>query len=266
MAIVAALAIGFGGGVAYSIAMLGDGTAAQSASPAPAAPNAGLQETAESAGPAEGDGGAQAGSEAVAGPDPGTGDAAAAAAEAASEPPGGFDLQIDLAGRAYLGGEDAAVTVIEMTDYECPFCRRHRQGVLGDLIELYGDRIRYYALNFPLTSIHPLALGAAEAAECAHDQGRFWDYSNALFDASDRLTQAVLVSIAGDLGLDVPTFSGCLTSASKRGLVISDLREGERLGVEGTPTFFINGTVVTGARALEVFQGVIDAELAAAGG
>ncbi len=257
MAVLAALAIGFGGGVAYSMAVMGSLSPAEEASPPSAASaEAGVQEP---------DGGQTpvAAVEESGGESP----SAAGAGESGAEAPGGAaDLGIDLEGRAFLGAEDAAVTVIEMTDYECPFCRRHRQGVMGELLDRYGDRIRYYALNFPLTSIHPLAMGAAEAAECAHDQGQYWEYAAALFDTDESLAKAVLVSIAADLGMDVPTFSECLSSGSKRGLVISDLRAGERLGVEGTPTFFINGTVVVGARALEIFEGVIDAELASAGG
>ena len=179
---------------------------------------------------------------------------------------GGFALGIDLEGRPFLGSKGAPVTVIEMTDFECPFCRRHRQDVMDDLIALYGDRIQYYVLNFPLVSIHPLALGAAEAAECAHDQGQYWDYSAALFDEDDRLVPAVLVSIAAELGMDVPTFSNCLTSSAKRDVVVQDIWEGERLGVDGTPTFFVNGRPIAGARPLSIFKLLIDAELESAGG
>ena len=173
---------------------------------------------------------------------------------------------IDLTGRPYLGEPDAQVTVIEMTDYECPFCRRHRQQVLDDLLAEYGGRIRYFSLHFPLTSIHPLAFGASEAAECAHDQGRFWEYNEAMFDSTGRLVPETLVALAGDVGMDVPVFSQCLTSGSKRDVVVRDIQAGQRLGVRGTPTFFINGKLLSGARPLDVFREAIDAELAAVGG
>ena len=175
-------------------------------------------------------------------------------------------LDIDLEGRAFLGEPDAPVTVIEMTDYECPFCRRHRQQVLGDLMAEYGGRIRYYSLHFPLTSIHPLAFRAAEAAECAHDQGRFWEYNEAMFDSTERLVPETLISLAGDVDMDVAVFSQCLTSGSKRDVVVGDIQAGQSLGVRGTPTFFINGKLLSGARPLDVFRTVIDAELAAVGG
>ena len=175
-------------------------------------------------------------------------------------------LDIDLEGRAFLGEPDAPVTVIEMTDYECPFCRRHRQQVLDDLMAEYGGRIRYYSLHFPLTSIHPLAFRAAEAAECAHDQGRFWEYNEAMFDSTERLVPETLIALAGDVDMDVAVFSQCLTSGSKRDVVVGDIQAGQSLGVRGTPTFFINGKLLSGARPLDVFREVIDAELAAVGG
>ena len=175
-------------------------------------------------------------------------------------------LDIDLEGRAFLGEPDALVTVIEMTDFECPFCRRHRQQVLDDLLAEYGGRIRYYSLHFPLTSIHPLAFRASEAAECAHDQGRFWEYNEAMFDSTERLVPETLIALAGDVDMDVAVFSQCLTSGSKRDVVVGDIQAGQSLGVRGTPTFFINGKLLSGARPLDVFRKVIDAELAAVGG
>ena len=175
-------------------------------------------------------------------------------------------LDIDLEGRAFLGEPDASVTVIEMTDFECPFCRRHRQQVLDNLLAEYGGRIRYYSLHFPLTSIHPLAFRASEAAECAHDQGRFWEYNEAMFDSTERLVPETLIALAGDVDMDVAVFSQCLTSGSKRDVVVGDIQAGQSLGVRGTPTFFINGKLLSGARPLDVFRKVIDAELAAVGG
>lgn len=174
-------------------------------------------------------------------------------------------LSIAVEGRPFLGDPESPVTVIEMTDYECPFCRRHHQQVLEPLLAEYGDRIRYVAINFPLTSIHPLAFGAAEGAECAHDQGRFWDYSEALFASNESLVPDVLVAIAAGVGLDVPVFTECLNSATKRELVIQDIGDGQKHGVTGTPTFFINGKRLAGARPLEIFRQAIDAELAAIG-
>ena len=175
-----------------------------------------------------------------------------------------FDINIE--GRPFLGDPDSPVTVIELTDYECPFCRHHHQQVLTALLAEYGDRIRYVAINFPITSIHPLAFGAAQAAECAHDQGRFWDYNDALVAATEPLSPDTLVAIAAGLGLDMPAFTECMVTESKRDLVVRDLQDGQRYGVSGTPTFFINGKRLVGAHPIDVFRQAIDAELAASGG
>lgn len=222
--VVVALAVGFAGGVGYTLVLMDRTSVAEPRSPQVAEP----------------------------------------AEEALAE--GVSALDIDLEGRPFLGQPDAPVTVIEMTDYECPFCRRHRQQVLGDLLAEYGGRVRYYSLHFPLTSIHPLAFRASEAAECAHDQGRFWEYSEAMFDSAERLVPETLMALAGDVGMDVAVFSQCLTSGSKRDVVVGDIQAGQGLGVRGTPTFFINGKLLSGARPLDVFRKVIDAELAAVGG
>jgi protein-disulfide isomerase len=175
-----------------------------------------------------------------------------------------FDLE--LADRPTLGNPESLVTVVEMTDYECPFCRRHHAVVLPVLLEEYGDRIRYVAVNFPLTSIHALAFTAALAAECAHDQGRFWDYNEALFSSPDPLVPDTLLALAAGLGLDMPAFTRCLETESKRDLVVTDVLSGQRFGASGTPTFFINGKRLVGARPIEVFRQAIDSELALAGG
>ena len=175
-------------------------------------------------------------------------------------------LGFDLAGRAFLGEADAPVTIIELTDYECPFCRRHRQEVLDNLLAEYEGRIRYYSLNFPLTSIHPRAQVAAEAAECAHEQGRFWEYGDAIFASNAPLVPEHLIALAEGLELDLGEFALCLTTRSKRSLVAGDFRIGEVLEVTGTPTFFINGKRLIGARPIEAFRMAIDAELPAPDG
>ena len=174
--------------------------------------------------------------------------------------PSSFDVSIE--GRPFLGNPNAPVTVIELVDYECPFCERHHRQVLQELLSEYGDSIHYVTLNFPLTSIHPLAFKVSEAAECAHDQGRYWDYRDSIFDSSGPLDSKMLLNLAELIGLDDSKFTECIMSGSKGELVRRDIADGLRHGARGTPSFFINGKLITGARPLDIFKEVIDAELA----
>jgi len=160
--------------------------------------------------------------------------------------------------RRSRGPVDAAVTIEEFTDFECPFCRRYFLQVYPKLMAQYGDRVRYVVRYFPLESIHPHAFGAAEAAACAADQGRFWDYHDVLFRHADALAIRNLRAYALDLGLDTAAFDTCLDSERPSAEIIADLRDGVGRGIRGTPTFFINGQALVGAQPLEVFQAFID--------
>ncbi|MFQ5745848.1 MAG: DsbA family protein [Gemmatimonadota bacterium] len=164
-------------------------------------------------------------------------------------------------GRPARGPEDAAVTVVEFTDYECPFCRRYFHETLPGIRAEYGSRIRYVVRNLPLRSIHPQAQKAAEAAECAFDQGRFWAYHDALFQNAPKLGVADLKRYARDVGLDGPRFDGCLDSSAKADVVQADLRAGVLAGLQGTPSFFVNSQLLVGAQPLEVFRTFLDAAL-----
>ena len=114
--------------------------------------------------------------------------------------------------------------------------------------------------DYPLPN-HPQALPAAEAAQCAHEQGKFWEYHDALFNNQTQLQPERLKQHATDLGLDMDSFNSCLDSGKFRQDIYQDVQEGQRAGVTGTPAFFVNGRFLTGAQSFETFKKIIDEEL-----
>lgn len=185
--------------------------------------------------------------------------------EGATSPPTPAPLRaIAIDGRPLRGPDDAPVTIVEFTDYECPFCRQHFRETMPTLLARFGDRVRYVIMNYPLAVMHEQAITAAEAAECAGDQGRFWDYHDALF-ASDSLTAKTYARIATTLGLDRRAFATCLENHTHAARVAQHVALGDSLGVTGTPAIFINGRMIDGAQPFPVFQAVIDSVLAARG-
>jgi len=139
-----------------------------------------------------------------------------------------------------LGPPGAPVTLAEYGDYECPYCGQAHV-VLGRLLEAFGDEIRLVFRNFPLTQIHPHAERAAEAAEAAAAQGKFWQMHHTLYEHQDRLDDESLAEYAGLIGLDVPRFVRDMAAGTYAARVREDFLSGARSGVNGTPTFFING-------------------------
>jgi len=158
------------------------------------------------------------------------------------------------------GAADAPVHVVVFSDFECPFCRR-TEPVLNRLFERFPREVRFVWKNFPL-SIHPGAAGAAEAAQCAHDQGRFWDYHDALFAAAVVPDQQGFRAVANGLGLDGVAFDECLQSHRRAAEVKADITAGQRAGVEGTPTVFVNGVAFVGALPFEAYERAVLDELA----
>ena len=160
------------------------------------------------------------------------------------------------------GPETAPISIIEFSDFQCPFCRQV-QPALAELQTLYGDKIRWSFKDLPLSSIHPQAQGAAEAARCAADQGKFWEFRAAMF-ASTNITPELFQTTADGLGVNSDEFKACLASGRHREAVLADSEEAEALGITGTPAFVINGVLLSGAQPLENFVSVIDRELARA--
>jgi protein-disulfide isomerase len=159
------------------------------------------------------------------------------------------------------GPENALVTIIEFSDYQCPFCKRYVDQTLPLILDTYGDRVRYVFRDFPIARSHPQATRAAEATQCAYEQGRFWEYHDLLFQNQGRLDEASLREHAGSLGLEQSTFDQCLESGKYSQEVQDDFTDGQAYGVTGAPTFFINGRKLVGAKPFPTFQEVIEEEL-----
>lgn len=159
----------------------------------------------------------------------------------------------------FFGPENAEVTIVEYSDFQCPYCTRVVP-TINQIKEKYGDRVKIVFKDFPLSS-HPYAQKAAEAAQCAHEQGRFWEYHDTLFANQGSLGIASLKQYASGLGLDTEQFNSCLNSGKYAAEVQEDFSDGRAAGVSGTPTFFINGKKLVGAQPFSVFESAILDEL-----
>jgi protein-disulfide isomerase len=154
---------------------------------------------------------------------------------------------------------DSLVTIVGFSDFECPFCGRAAQ-TIGQLKDIYGGSLHVDYRHFPT---HSNSQKAAEASECAREQGMFWEYHDLLYE-SGALDTRSLKEHAEGLGLDMARFIRCLDGGEKTAVVVADFQEGQRLQIRGTPTFFINDKVLEGAQPLESFKRVIDNEMAQA--
>jgi len=158
------------------------------------------------------------------------------------------------------GNPKAPVVIVEFADFQCPYCRRV-QATLKELLAKYADRVSLAYRDYPLAEIHPEADPAAEAARCAGEQGKFWEYHDQLF-SSPKLERPALVEYAHNLKLDEKRFDSCLESEKYKGDIQRDLQEGAQAGVTGTPAFYINGLSLSGAQPVEAFVRVIEEALA----
>ncbi|HZA51556.1 MAG TPA: thioredoxin domain-containing protein [Myxococcaceae bacterium] len=159
------------------------------------------------------------------------------------------------------GPENAKVTIVEFSDFQCPYCSRAADTV-QQVMENYPGKVRLVFRHFPL-DFHKQAPKAAEASLCANDQGKFWEYHDALFKNQDKLMPDDLKQHAQSIGLDAAKFDQCLSSGKYAEAVKKDMAAGQKAGVSGTPAFFINGMMISGAQPLEEFKRLIDAELSA---
>lgn len=160
-----------------------------------------------------------------------------------------------------IGPADAPITIVEYSDYQCPFCRRWHDEVYEPLLAAYPGKIRLVYRHLPLTSIHPDAMSAAEAAMCAGEQDAYWQYHERLF-SSESLGNDTYLQYAQDLGLNMINFETCLNDHKYQQAIQEDSDFAINLGIRSTPTFFINGLAVVGAQPLDIFKQVIDKELA----
>ena len=161
------------------------------------------------------------------------------------------------------GDPNAPVTIVEFSDFECPFCGRFYSQTLGQIKSQYVDtgKVKIVYRDFPL-SFHQQAQKSAEAAECAGEQGKYWEMHDILFEKGVTGGVPSFKQYAADLGLNTGTFNTCLDSGAMASEVAQDMRDGQAAGITGTPGFIINGQKVSGAQPFSAFQQIIEAELA----
>ncbi|HWO41109.1 MAG TPA: thioredoxin domain-containing protein [Candidatus Eisenbacteria bacterium] len=176
------------------------------------------------------------------------------------QPPPIYRVDVSTAGAPFRGAPDAPVTIVEFSEFQCPFCSRV-QATLKQLLERYPDKVKLVYRDFPLDGLHPNARLAAEAARCAQDQGKFWEYHDALFSHFPQAAPEDLKEYAAQIGLDTVKFDSCLSGRIHKATVQRDIDEGMRLGVTGTPAFFVNGRPLSGAQPVNAFVKLIDDEL-----
>jgi protein-disulfide isomerase len=159
------------------------------------------------------------------------------------------------------GDPNAPVTIVEFADFQCPYCEA-AEATLKQVLAKYKGKVQFGFRDFPLRQIHPQAQSAAEASRCAGDQGKFWEYHDVLFANQGDLSQNVYAEHARKIGLDIVKFQACLDSGSSRPLIESDFQSGMAAGVTGTPAFYINGAMLSGAQPASEFESIINSELA----
>ena len=169
-------------------------------------------------------------------------------------------VSVKVEGAFVKGPKDAPVTIVEFSDFQCPFCR-NVVATVKEIMRQYEGRVKWVYRDFPIASLHPQAPKAAEAARCAGEQGKFWEYHDLLFDSQAQATMVDFRRFADQLKLDPKSFGLCLDNGRHHAAVEADVQDGARLGITGTPTFFINGRVLVGAQPLENFRRIIEAEL-----
>ncbi len=162
-----------------------------------------------------------------------------------------------------LGDKNAPLTIVEFSDFQCPFCARFRQQTFDQIKKQYIDtgKVKFAFRDFPLTSIHPMAQKSAEAAECADEQGKFWEYHDVIFERQSSLSLSSLKQWAGELNLDTNKFNQCLDSGKYEDEVNKDLRDATSSGGQGTPYFIVGNQPLSGAQPFSAFQAAIESQL-----
>jgi protein-disulfide isomerase len=175
--------------------------------------------------------------------------------------PAPFRASVDVEGAPVRGTAEAPITIVEYSDFHCPFCRRV-QPTLNTLLDKYKGQVRLVYKHLPLDGLHPQARRVSEASWCAAQQDRFWQFHDAVYaDASTDASDATLSRLASTAGLDAGRFTSCLANPEAKAAVQRDVTQGEALGLSSTPGFFINGREVRGAQPIDAFIAIIDEEL-----
>ena len=176
------------------------------------------------------------------------------------EAPPIFRAKAPVEGAPFRGSASAPVTIVEFADFNCPFCKG-AEPALTQILSKYPGKVKLVHRDFPIDNLHPDSRKAHEAARCAGEQSKFWEYNEKLYASASKTTPEQLNTYAREVALDLPAFERCLNSRKYQAAVQKDFDEGRRLGVTGTPTFFINGRRFTGNQPLESFAAVIEEEL-----
>jgi len=174
-------------------------------------------------------------------------------------PPPTFRADVEPEGPS-RGAGDAPVSIVEFEDFQCPFCKKAYE-TLERLLVRYKDKVRIVHRDFPLQPLHPAAWMTHEAGRCAEEQGKFWEFRDLLYKNAPSADRERLNRYVSQLGMNPSNFENCMESRKFRAVVQQDEDEGKRLGVEGTPTFFINGRPLSGAQPESEFVRMIDEEL-----
>ena len=173
-------------------------------------------------------------------------------------------FDVNITGAPFMGPANAPVTLVELSDFHCPFCKQiEDKNTFTQLLSKYGDQLKIVWIDYPIDQLHPQARQAHEAARCAGDQGKFWEYHKALYTGSPKAGDQ-LKTVAQQVGLDITSFDACFSSGKHQAAVQKDVDQGKRLAVTGSPTFFVNGRPLIGAQPLDAFIRVIDDEVARA--
>ncbi|HEX5691292.1 MAG TPA: thioredoxin domain-containing protein, partial [Roseiflexaceae bacterium] len=171
-----------------------------------------------------------------------------------------YRATLNLDGAPSKGAVDAPVILVKFEDFHCPFCKEV-QRTLGEIAARYGERVRIVHKDYPIDALHPQARLSHVAARCAHEQGRFWAYHDAIYAAAPKASPEDLKGFARRAGVELGRFEACMSSGKYAAAIETDIAEGAKAGVTGTPAFFINGRLIGGAQPLEQFVRVIDEEL-----
>ncbi|MGZ4133627.1 MAG: DsbA family protein [Tumebacillaceae bacterium] len=172
-------------------------------------------------------------------------------------------ISVDISNAPSTGNQNAKITLVEFTDFECDFCKAS-QPTIHAVLQKYDGKIKHVVRNYPISSLHSGAVNAAMGSLCANDQNKYWEFFDQLFEKSNgggSLTNTVLKETANALGMNQDTFSTCLDSKKYIDRIQKDYEDGSSYGITGTPTFFINGHILTGNQSIEEFSKIIDEEL-----